>query len=165
MISLQILDVKNFMNQLLLSDTFDHFQVIEAAVTTHTAFFIDGTIQKNYYTKEELEGLNLEKHPYASWKQLKPLCFNLIKGKKTPLSLKIIFQLSIENMEKLLAQTGVPLSFHDINGLLLNVKYDGSSLSCITGTSLNLFTMDKSLEHAWDDMVRRYFLKKEITFA
>ena len=26
------------------------------------------------------------------------------------------------------------------------------------------FTMDKSLEHAWDEMVKKFFLKKEIEF-
>lgn len=93
---------------------------------------------------------------------MRPFCLELIKGKKTPLNFKIVFQLSSSNTEKLLLQTGVALTPSDVNGLYLNLHYDGRSLHCITGTSLNLFTMDKSLEHAWDEMVRKFFHAKEI---
>ncbi len=42
------------------------------------------------------------------------------------------------------------------------MRYDGSALNCISGASLRIFTLDKSLEHAWDEMLRRFFKKKEI---
>ena len=47
----------------------------------------------------------------------------------------------------------------DVQGLYLNIRYDGKHLSCITGTSFKTFTLDKSLEHAWDEMVQK-FLKQ-----
>ena len=37
----------------------------------------------------------------------------------------------------------------DIEGLYLNIRYDGKGLTCITGTSLKLFTLDRTLELAW----------------
>ena len=44
------------------------------------------------------------------------------------------------------------------------LKYDGQKLQCITGTAMNLFTMDKSLDQAWDTMVQKFFAQKEIAF-
>ena len=46
----------------------------------------------------------------------------------------------------------------------MNLKYDGHTLLCTTGTSLAVFTMDKKLDHAWDDMVQRYFRRQGIPF-
>jgi hypothetical protein len=161
MISLHILDVRGFMAQLLLRDTFDRFYLTEASVTTFGTFFIDGRLQKNYYSSEELEHEEFSQ-PWSYWKQMRPFCLELIKGKKTPLSFKIVFQLSAANTEKLLRQSGTSLMPSDVAGLYLNLHYNGKELHCVTGTALNLFTMDKSLEHAWDEMVRKFFRAKEI---
>ena len=92
MISLHILDVRGFMAQLLLRDTFDRFYLTEASVTTFGTFFIDGRLQKDYYSSEELEHEDFSQ-PWSYWKQMRPFCLELIKGKKTPLSFKIVFQL------------------------------------------------------------------------
>ncbi len=161
MISLHILDVKGFMSQLLLRDTFDHFYLTEASVTTFCTFRIDGHLQKDYYSSEERKQEEFSL-PYSFWKQVRPFCLELIKGKKTPLNFRITFQLSASNTEKLLRQTGTSFTSSDVNGLYLNLHYDGHSLHCVTGTSLNLFTMDKSLEHTWDEMVRKFFRSREI---
>ena len=44
----------------------------------------------------------------------------------------------------------------------LNFKYDGIHLQCVTGTSMNMFTMDKSIEKAWDEYVKTMFSEKGI---
>ena len=90
--------------------------------------------------------------------------FPLIKGKRTPLSFRLILSLSPDNIVRLMEQTVPEMSPEDVQGLYLNLKFDGMHLTCITGTSFRTFTMDKSLEHAWDEMVKKYFLKKEIEF-
>ena len=50
-------------------------------------------------------------------------------------------------------------------GLYLNIRYENGVLSCITGTSLKIFTLDKRLEYEWDETVRRYFKKKQVPFT
>ena len=52
----------------------------------------------------------------------------------------------------------------DVRGLYINLKFDGQNLQCVTGTAMNLFTMDKSLEQAWDKMVQKFFAQKEIKY-
>ena len=95
---------------------------------------------------------------------MKDYCFSLIKGKRTPLSFKFILGLSNSNIEKLLQQQGLDFRPQDVRGLFINLKYDGQNLQCVTGTAMNLFTMDKSLEQAWDKMVQKFFTQKEIKF-
>ena len=67
-------------------------------------------------------------------------------------------------MMRLVAQEGLSYSEKDVQGLYLKFKYDGTLLTCTTGTSMNLFTLDKSLEQAWDKMAQRIFAKQEIPF-
>lgn len=164
MTSLQISDIREFTKQLLLGDTFDHFLLVEATVTTFNTFFIDGTLQKDYYSEEEAEELGITNAALSGWLQIKPFILTLIKGKRVPKSFKIVLQLSASNTAKLLQQTGLTMPPEDVSGLYINLKYDGSQLSCITGTSLRQFTLDKSLEHAWDEMILKFFRQRGIPF-
>ena len=164
MISFQIEDVKNFMNKLLLGGTFDAFHVVEGSVITYNTFHIDGHLHPDYYSKEEQEALGLSTRRFSRWQEVKPFCLELIKGKRTPLGFHFTFQLSPENTEKLLSQTASPFSPGDVNGLALNIRYEDGHVICTTALSLNLFTMDKSLEHAWDQMVKKFFLKQDLAF-
>lgn len=159
MIALRLKNTKNFMSHLLLSDTFDNFLFIEGEIVTFNTFTIDGFLQKAFYESGD-EAVN----DYAPWKQLRELCFSIIKGKRTPLSFKFIFSLSPENIERLILQKNLDFQASDVQGLYLNIRFDGSVLQCITGTSLHTFSMDKSLERDWDSMVPRFFDKKGIPF-
>jgi hypothetical protein len=113
-------------------------------------------MQKSFFSEEE----NIPE--YSSWKNLKNFCFSLIKGKKTPLSFKFIFSLSPENIARLIEQNHLDFRADQVQGLYLNIRYDGSSLQCITGTSLKTFSMDKSLEQTWDAFVQKFFAQKSI---
>lgn len=165
MIALQIQNIKNFMNKLLLSQTFDQFLMVEGNITTFSNFRLDGRLQKEFFTCEELEEQYLDDREFLYWKEIKHICLELIKGKKTPLSFKFTFQLSKENTAKLLSSCGITsIRPENISGLLLNVRYERGDLCCITATNLNLFTLDKTLEHAWDEMIKRFFKQQEISF-
>ena len=156
MIALKLKNTKNFMTHLLLSDTFDNFLFIEGEIVTFNTFTIDGYIQKGFYE----ESMDV----YSSWKQLRELCFSIIKGKRTPLSFRFVFSLSPENIARLIEQKELDFQATDVQGLYLNIRFDGARLQCITGTSLNTFSMDKSLEREWDAMVPRFFDKKGLAF-
>lgn len=146
------------MQHLLLKPTFDSFALIEGEITTYNTFRIDGYIHKNFYEDAPLKD-------YSSWGDLREFCFHIIRGKRTPLNFRFILSLPKEEFEAFLIDQEIPsLSHSDIQGLYLNFKYDGTNLQCITGTSLNIFTMDKTLENVWDNYARKFFLNKEIDF-
>lgn len=159
MIALALTDVKECMGKLLLSETFDPFYFIEGEIVTFSTFTIDGYLKKDFYDAE-----NAPEREYALWKDVREFCFSIIKGKRTPLSFKFILGLSDSNIEKLLLQQELDFKPQDVRGLYINLKYDGQNLQCITGTAMNLFTMDKSLEQAWDKMVQKFFTQKEIKY-
>ena len=165
MVALQSQDIKIFMNKLLLSQTFDNFLLVEGSITTYNTFLIEGRVHKDFFSAEEIEEKNLENREFSLWKEVKPFCLKLIKGKKTPLGFKFTFQLSKENTAKLLVSSGITsIQPENISGLLLNIRYDNGALNVVTATNLSLFTLDKSLEHAWDDMVKRFLKQQEISF-
>lgn len=164
MIALQIEDTKDFTSKLFLQEVFDPFWVLEGSIRTHSTLLLDGHLNPNFYSAEELEELGMKEQPYVCWRVLRPFCFDFIKGKKAPLSFKFSFRLSDSNTEKLLAQSGVSLSPTDVAGLFLNLHYSQTGIQLTTGISLRLFTTDKSLDHAWDAMVQRFLKQKEIAF-
>lgn len=158
MIALKLPEAKECMSKLLLSDTFDSFLFIEGEIVTYNTFSINGFLKKDFFEKDLAPSRD-----YSLWKDIREYAFSLIKGKKTPLSFRFVFGLSEANIERLLKQQELNFQPQDVQGLYLNLKYDGQNLTCVTGTSMRLFTLDKSLEEAWDQMVQRFFLKKEIS--
>ena len=159
MLALHILDLKDFTGKLFIGDVFHRFYLTEASFTTSVTFTIDGTLHKEFYDSD-----NCPERTCCYWEEVKSQCFSFIKGKRTPLHFKIVFQLSRENTEKLLMQSGLSLKREDVCGLYLNLQFDGAQLICTTGSSLRFFTMDKTLDHVWDDMVRKFFRKQNIVF-
>ena len=158
MIAFSLTNTKEFMSHLLLADTFDHFSFIEGEIVTFSTFKIDGFIQKDFFDTDETPP------QYSYWKNLREYCFSIIRGKRTPLSFHLVFSLSHENTKRLAAQSTPALHAEDVQGLYLNIRYDGKHLSCITGISFKTFTLDKSLEHAWDEMVQKFLKQKKIEF-
>lgn len=163
MISFKIDQTKDFMNKLLLQEAFDAFLVKEATISTFQTLHIDGKRNKDFYNNEELEELGTD-IDYVKWNEIKPLCFQAIKGKKTPLSFKFIFKLSEKNTEKFLLQTGLSFTPADISGLFLNIIFENNEIHCVSGTALTIFTMDKSLDDEWDAMVERYLKQLQVEY-
>ncbi|MFI3172564.1 MAG: DUF5721 family protein [Eubacteriales bacterium] len=164
MIALQLIDVKDCMHKLLLADTFDNFSIIDGSITTFATFTFDGYIHKNYYNTDEQELAKISDREFASWGDIREYCFTIIKGKNTPLSFKFVLSLSKENTRKLLERDLPAISPDTIQGLYMNFQYEDGKLECITGTSTKVFTMDKTLDHLWDDITMKYLKQKEIIY-
>lgn len=162
MVALQISDLKQFTQKLFIGETFDWFLVKEAQIVTFNTFTIDGTVRHGYYSEEELEAGRIEQ--YSAWKSLRPFCFSLIKGNKLPESFSIIFRLPPGQTERFLRERCPSWSAEQIGGLYLNVRYEEQKLYCITGLAFHQFTMDKTPEREWDDMIRAFFKKERIPF-
>jgi hypothetical protein len=152
------------MKKLLIGDTFDTFLLREASITTFAAFQIDGRFHPEYLHDSEAETAPAEQCGLVLWKRIRPFFFDLTRGRNTPLSFRIVFRLAPHNVEALLAQSGIAMRTEDVDGLFLNLSFDGSTLTCTSGTSLNVFSLDKTLDHAWDSMLEKFFRQKEIPF-
>lgn len=162
MLSIKILDVKQFMHCLLLEPTFDRFLLREASVKAGVSYAIDGKINTDFYDSDEQEELN--KQQYCYYEEQRPFLFSFIRGKKTPLSFKIVFLLAPSNIEKLLEQNHLSYRFEDINALVFNLHFDQGTLTCTSGTSLKVFTLDKTLEQVWEQNLKAFLKAKQISF-
>ena len=160
MVALKVEDVRSFTSKLFVKEDFDRFLVKEINIITYNSFTIDGHVRQGYYTQEELEENRIE--DFSSWKMLRPLCFSLIKGKKLPGSFHIVLSLAPGDVEKFAASLGTGIDGSQIQGLYLNIRYEDGALYCITGTSLNFFTLDKTLENEWDNAVKVFMRSHEI---
>lgn len=159
MLALRMIDQKDFTEKLFLKDIFHRFSFVEASFTTFLTYTIDGLLQKDFFDNESRPDRR-----YCLWKEIQPQCYNIIRGKRTPLHFKIVFQMDNHYMEPLLRQWGVNFRPEDIFGLYLNFQYDGKDMICTTGTSLKVFTLDKTLDHLWDQSVQNFFRKYHIVF-
>ncbi len=154
-----ILDLKTklCMSHLLLESTFDHFSFIEGEVTTFNRFHVDGRIYKDFYEEAP-------EQEYSAWGDLHEHFFQIIRGKHTPLNFKFILSLPQDSFAAFIEQHELSYRPQEIQGLYLNFRYDGTKLQCITGSSMNTFTMDKSLDKVWDDAVQKFFAEHNIEY-
>ena len=163
MLALKLTDKKDFMNRLLRTPLFDNFLLQEGTVNAKAAFTVDGTINRDFYTKEDLEELGLEGYRFLPFSMLRGNFFDLIKGKKTPAAFKFVFLLSPENLAKTLACIS-GYTTGDVTGVFLNIRYQNGLLSLTTGVSCRIFSTDKTLENEWDRMVKQFLKQHEISF-
>lgn len=162
MLALLISETKDFMNHMLIGNTFDNFSLIEADISTYMTTTIDGHLNRDFYSADELAELNLSEAKYIPWSKVKPFVFQLIKGTHTPLGFKISFSLNPDNIRNVLLQLKSDIKPEQVNGLIVNFKFQNNQITCTTATSLNIFTMDKTLDNEWDSMFLRFLKSKQI---
>jgi hypothetical protein len=150
------------MSHLLVKDTFEKFYLSEASIKTANSYTISGEVNKDFYTDEEYSSLSEKK--YSLWHDIKPFCFQLIKGSHVPSYMKLVFLLSDSSAAQLIEKTDTGISPDDVNGLFLNIKYADGTVNIVTGTSIKIFTLDKSLEQAFDRAVKAFLSSNGINY-
>lgn len=160
----QIKELKNFMSRLLGSNLFDSFLLADASITTYNTFFIDGHINKDFFTGDLNDEGVLPAYEFSLWQDMRGLCFDLIKGKRTPISFKFVLHLKSELAQALLEENQSAVSLNDLKAFVLNIKYDGSELTCVTATAFHTFIPDKTPDHLWDEYMVNFFDQNSINY-
>lgn len=163
MISLNLTEVKPFMAKLLANTTFDHLILRELELQTFTTFHISGQLNESFFSKEEMEERNEDKNVY--WSEIRGISYTMIKGNKTPLSMKIVFQLPKTHSDELVQSLSTRFRPEDVGGFYLNVRFELGELHIVTGTAIKTFTLDKSLEQEWDTKVMEFLKLQGIPFV
>lgn len=191
MIAIRIPDTRKLMSDLLSRDVFDTFLLGEAQITTYTTFRIDGTWHEDYFKESPqkaasvqsqrqnaagndagragLFSADLDKHEPSparpqepTWKRVRPIVLDIVRGKHSPLSFRIILKLNDRAIAGVLKSSGAPYTPDQVDGLFMNICYQMGEITCTSGTSMKTFTLDKSLDHAWDDMMLKFFASRGI---
>ncbi|MDE6433628.1 MAG: hypothetical protein K2L07_05305 [Lachnospiraceae bacterium] len=144
--TIEILDIKPFMQLLFQTNTFDSYEFVSALIRTDMTYNLDGHINKDFFTEDEWNAKNASDTPYLLWQTTKERIFSLIKGKKTPSQLKIVLKLSHADTRSVLESTHSNLTATDIDGMFLNILFQDNKLTVICGISYQIFTLEKHLE-------------------
>ena len=136
MLALELSDdlVKSFMGRLLREDIFGDFKVRSVDIVAKNRFSIDGEIADG------------ETKNFSMWNDVRPLVFEVVKLMGKPTVLKIVFS----HKE--------PTSVHEnASALFLNLMYENGKVNFTTATSQKAFSLEKTLNSAWDEWVRSFF--------
>ncbi len=150
MISLQITDLKQFMHIFLRCETFDSFDFEEGFIKLGYTVHLDGHINADYYEGEKLPLGN-----FLAFRDIRPIIFEHIKGKKMPVSFQFVLHASTEYTHNLITKLALSIDPETVSALLFTVRFDHGKLSILTGTAFTTFVPDKSLEHAWDQNFKK----------
>lgn len=162
MIALQITSMKQFMNQLLVADTFEPFLLEEAVIGTANTFTIDGHINREFYANDDTQAESL--YDFRPWAELKGLCFDLIKGKRTPLFFRFVLHLMPEKATALLEKEHCDIEASQVKSLILNIRYDGAKATLTTATAYHTFLLSKEPDTIWDKALQKYLDGKGIPY-
>lgn len=154
----EIEDTKQFMQELLKQERYDSFYLYEARVKTKLDYYVSGKLNPQYLDTQEEADCAQEGQTHIEWKDIKSTVFSFMDEDRMPISFKIILMFHKENVMRLLEMNHVAIAAADVRALFLNIVYEQGKLHVTTGTSLDIFTMDKTLEHLWDETVQKYYI-------
>lgn len=164
MICVKINNLKDFTSKLFVKDVFDEMYLTGATIRTHSTFQIEGRTNPDFFPDSDSLGLE----EYNSWKMLRPICFEIIKGKQLPCFFKIVLKLSPAQVQRFLQQLPenvLSIKPADIAGLFVNIKYELGIITLTTGTSLTVFTLDKEPEKQFDQSICQFLTNHDIDFS
>ena len=164
MIGIKIKSSKEFMNQFLMANAFEDFLFVEGKIITATTYVIDGRLQKDFYTREEWEDQTLRPYEFAKWSDMKQMIFQMIKGKHTPVFMRITLQQKPELTEQYLEDKVKPVNRNLIQGLLFTMKYEKGQVMLTTGVSYQGLLLDKDPEKGWDQQMLKLLTDKGLDY-
>ncbi len=153
--SFKIRNVKEVMAHLLMKDTFDKFLVSEVKILGKANFHVTGIPAEGFFSEEEVD-----ESGYVTYGSLREICFDIIKGDKTPDSFTFMLLLPREKLEGFIESSDSTLQPNDVDNLSMLIRFKDRDLTVTTGSSLRIFTMDKSLNGAWDKWVESYLTER-----
>lgn len=163
MLALQVLDIKKCMNYLLATEAFDAWEVAEIKICAKVSYVIDGHVTPDFLTTEEMEAEQLTPGGCVPFGSVRTLCYEMIKGKRTPQSFRFSFLCPRKQMEQMLTEEQLQVAPDDIVNLTMNISFQQGELLVTTSCMERTFSLDKSLANAWDTWVWEFFRKMEIT--
>ena len=158
MFSTQISDIKDCMSKLLTGEAFDSFYLVEAVILMGISYQLDGHLNRSFYDSEQTPSRD-----FCLWKEARPVVFQIIKGKRQPLGLKIILAFPDNALEWFIKESRCPFSREDIEGIYVNIHFESGSLRITSGISYRVFSTDRRLEQCVDDHLAAYLLSRGIS--
>ena len=91
----------------------------------------------------------------VSWKELRPIAAQLVRGTTPPRSFSIVMKLPAEKMQGIFdLRPGEDSSF--VEGFYLNIRYAKEELMLTSGCMQKTFSLDKTWEKVWDSYIEAF---------
>ncbi|MDD6788572.1 MAG: DUF5721 family protein [Lachnospira sp.] len=171
MISLEVKNIRIFMSCLLMKRTFDRFYLAEASVSAFCNFEISGRTNAAWFSPSSASGTPRPADspalaPYVTWEKIRPHVFQVIRGGRTPIKMKIILACTPAQIASILKSSpeSASVSPDQVSGMFLNIVYDKSGLMLTTGTAMKTFSMDRSAEKAFDRSMASFLTQTGIDY-
>lgn len=149
-------EIKEFLNGLFTDERYESFYLFSVKLDSSVSYDIDGKINREFYDEDEFS--ELTEKEYICWRDIKKTVLGFMKDGKLPVKMKLILMFNKDNITRLIEMNNIPIHPENVRALFMNVLFSDNKLSVTTGTSLNVFTMDKSLEDLWDATVEKYYI-------
>ena len=160
MLSLVFHDLKKMTALLFTENSFDRFLLKSASLSAMLSVTISGEKDPDFFSEEEREKEMQES--FVRYETVRPLLFSLIKGKRPPLSFRIILITDKNTTNSLKVKSG--FSGAEVTSLSMNFSFKNGVLTLSSGVSYSGFTLDKSLEALWDQTIRNFLDQKDVTY-
>ena len=95
-----------------------HFYFIEASIKMGVSYQIQGRINEGFYDTSVEQTLNRD---FCYWKEVRNRIFDIIKGKRLPLSCKIVLGLPKQSVSYLISHSNSTFREDDIEGIYVNI--------------------------------------------
>lgn len=152
--SFDIDSVSDFYSELINNEKYDSFYLYEARIKVGIDYYINGKQNTDYFDTEDKDNLQ----EYVTWKEIKKVISVITGGDKMPISFRIILMFNRDNIKKLIEMNNMYIKLDDIGALFYNIYYENGKMSVTTGTSLKVFSLDKTMDQVWEDAVTKYYI-------
>ena len=88
MLALTIEDQKLFNRELFAGTAFDTLRCCKVVIHHNVNYTIEGQYNPDYFSSEEKDAK--KQQVYASWSEIKPIAFQVIKGNHLPIEFQIV---------------------------------------------------------------------------
>ena len=151
--------LRDFNKHLFAETTFDAFLVPEAHFVT--SFRTDFEGQPSPAGAADAAAGSDGKAASAdlscvSWKELRPIALQLVRGQVPPKSFSIVMKLPEDQAESLLARGASPEDAGNVSGFYLNIRYAKEELMLTSGCMQKAFSLDRTWEKAWDKHIEDF---------
>ncbi len=114
----EISEQKKLTTLLFAKEDFDEYLLVEAKVQTFATYHISGKIVKEYFDDEESR-----KESFCQWKKVRNLCYDMVKGKKLPISFTSVLRLSSSMLLQWLKNQDIDNHLVDEKSFFVNIYY------------------------------------------
>lgn len=160
MISFMIEDTKDCMHKLLKESIFSDFLCVQFELVHLYKVSVDGQLRFDSLSEEEKASYETRK--YILWSDFQSTAFEMIKGQKTPTSMKIVFSLNPKAKQNLLSRVQ-NFDENAVTNFTFTLTYENKRIKIVTGTNYATFILDKEAERYFDDSMLKFFKKHNIS--